>query len=147
MSFDESTDLYVVYGNYAEVVDVNAIYFDSVPWENTDGGLSFEEDMIVVSNPVARENSWDVIYGVVGGFKTTNGVSTKVVIRIKGSVPGTLTYSMSSGWGDFEISDEWTDVVIERSDFNDNENADFAIYQGGYEGTVYIQSIKISHLE
>ncbi|MBR4327004.1 MAG: hypothetical protein IKP73_15925 [Bacteroidales bacterium] len=147
MSFDEGADLYVVYGNYAEVVDVNAIYFASVPWENTDGGLSFEEDMIVVSNPVVRENWWNFNYGVVGGFKTTNGVSTKVVIRIKGSVPGTLTYSMSSVWGDFEISDEWTDVVIERSDFNDNENADFAIYQGGYEGTVYIQSIKISHLE
>lgn len=147
MSFDESTDLYVVYGNYAEVVDVNAIYFDSVPWENTDGGLSFEEDMIVVSNPVVRENSWDVIYRVVGGFKTTYGVSTKVVVRIKGSVPGTLTCSMSSRLADFEISDEWTDVVIERSDFYDNENADFAIYQGLYEGTVYIQSIKISHLE
>jgi uncharacterized repeat protein (TIGR02543 family) len=123
--------------------------FTAVAWvpDGAKEKITFEDGVIVVSNPEATENFWDLQYNVIGGFETKAGVETKVTIRVKGSAAGSLHYKVGN-WsngktGTVDFTADWSDVVIEGTDFIDEANAFLMLQHGDFVGTVYIESVKI----
>lgn len=134
------------------VIDKDESNFTKVAWDGTGdpSKISFDNGVIVVKNPEVTTNFWDVQYNVIGGFNTKAGVNTKVTITVKGSVKGSLHYrvgnwSVDGKMGTAEFGTDWSDIVIEGTDFADVEGAFLMLQHGDVAGDVYIKAVKVSH--
>lgn len=106
-----------------------------------------QDGRLVVTNPTAQPNFYDVQYHVASGIPTKIGTKHKVTIRMKGSVAGEIRIILGD-WGAREdkalsISTDWQEVVTE---FNGLATNSFVMLQSGhYVGTYEIEWVKVSH--
>ena len=133
------------------VVDVDQSSFTAVAWDGTGdpSKISFEDGVIVVKNPEATANFWDVQYNVVAGVSTHADVEYTVTITMKGSAAGKAHYKVGD-WsdgkmGEIEFTSEWSDVVISGTDFKNISGGFLMLQHGDFVGDLYIKAVKIVH--
>lgn len=108
-----------------------------------------QNGVLVVTNPTAQPNFWDVQYHVASGIPTIVGTKHKVTIRIKGTTAGEITLAMGD-WGNTQntkipITEEWAEVTAELNGLVTNS---FIMLQSGhYVGTYEIAWVKVTHSE
>ncbi len=105
--------------------------------------------VLVVTNPTAQPNFWDVQYHVASGIPTKIGTKHKVTLRIKGTVAAEIRMALGD-WGAREdkviqVSTDWQDVVTEFTGVA--TNSFIMIQSGHYVGTYEIQWVKVTHQE
>ena len=108
-----------------------------------------QNGVLVVTNPVAQPNFWDIQYHVASGISTIVGTKHKVTIRIKGTTAGEITLALGT-WGNTQntkipITEEWVEVTAELNGLVTNS---FVMLQSGnYVGTYEIAWVKVTHAE
>lgn len=108
-----------------------------------------ENGVLVVTNPEAQANFWDIQFHVASGIPTIIDGKHKVTMRVKGSVAGDITMVLGN-WGATEgksisITEEWTDVSAEYTGLSATS---FVMLQSGnYVGTYEVAWVKVSHEE
>lgn len=108
-----------------------------------------QNGVLVVANPVAQPNFWDVQYHVASGIPTTVGIKHKVTIRIKGTTNASIVVVLGD-WGSQQntripVTQEWEEVSVELNGVTANS---FVMLQSGdYVGTYEVAWVKVSHIE
>lgn len=108
-----------------------------------------QDGVLVVTNPEAQPNFWDVQYHVASDIPTIVGTKHKVTIRIKGTTAGEITLALGT-WGNTQntkipITEEWVEVTAELNGLVTNS---FIMLQSGhYVGTYEIAWVKVTHSE
>ncbi|WP_026475217.1 endo-1,4-beta-xylanase [Alkaliflexus imshenetskii] len=108
-----------------------------------------QDGVLVVANPTAQPNFWDVQYHVASGIPTIVDTKHKVTIRIKGTTAGQITLALGT-WGStanttIPITTEWAEVTAELNGLTTNS---FVMLQSGhYVGTYEVAWVKVTHSE
>ena len=108
-----------------------------------------QNGVLVVTNPEAQANFYDVQYHVADGIPTIVGEKHQVTIRIKGTVESQITMALGT-WGSTEdkkipITEEWEEVTVE---YNGLVESSFVLLQSGdYVGTYEVEWVKVAHQE
>lgn len=110
-----------------------------------------ENGVLVVDNPTAQPNFWDVQFHVANNISIKNGTKHKVTIRIKGTSEGSITVALGT-WGgqsntQMPITEEWVDVSVELNGTVDASDAFVMLQSGNYVGVYEVAWVKVTHEE
>lgn len=146
----------VCFGAKAEVVEDYFIDYATTTWNfyvmdytpvNEDGVLKSSNP----ENPETGEfNAW-YQYFVADGIPTMQGKDYKAIVKIKGSVAGTVNLNMGWGWGagekiekTMDISTEWQEVEVLFPEVGGTP-CNLVFQSGSYVGDIEWAWVKVVH--
>lgn len=110
-----------------------------------------ENGVLVVTNPEATPNFWDIQYHVAKNISIKENSRHKVTIRIKGTVEEEITVVLGT-WASsqntkFPITTEWEEVSVVLNSTVNASDAFVMLQSGNYEGTYEVEWVKVTHEE
>lgn len=121
-------------------------------WKADGVDAKIENGALVVTNPTAAANFWDIQYMVADGFNVSNGVEYTITAKIKG-FKGELHYVMGkwgtdAGAGSVTVAEsaDWQTVTIKITSAAEiDDNSTHLLFQtGDFAGTYSIESVVIT---
>ncbi len=110
-----------------------------------------ENGVLVVTNPEALPNFWELQYHVANNISIKENTRHKITVRIKGTSAGEITIALGT-WGNLQntklpITEEWKETSVELNSTVNAGNAFVMLQSGHYVGTYEIEWVKVTHEE
>ena len=135
-----------------ETVHDGGIDFSTDPftgWVGGDVQPYVEGGVLVVTNPQAIPNFWEIQYHVAQNISIKENTKHKVTVRVRGTVEEEITIALGTWEGQantkLPITQEWKEVTVELNGTVDASNAFVMLQSGNYEGTYEIAWVKVTH--
>lgn len=110
-----------------------------------------ENGVLVVTNPEAIPNFWEIQYHVANNIAIYENTKHKVTMRIRGEVEEEITVVLGT-WGSqqntkLKVPLEWEELTVELNSTVNAGDAFVMLQSGNYEGTYEIEWVKVTHEE
>lgn len=110
-----------------------------------------ENGVLVVTNPTAQTNFWDIQFHVASNISIKENTKHKVTVRIKGTSEASITVCLGT-WGaqqntQLPITTEWVEATVELNSTVTASDAFVMLQSGLYVGTYEVAWVKVTHEE